>query len=132
GGDRRRDLLRLGELHVADQAIALFARGIVHAIDADIDHDGAGFHHVAAHKLRLADGDDEDVRLERVLLDVPGARVAHGDGSIATRAVLQQLGSHWPSHDVRAPHDDGVRSFRLDARADQVLLHPLWLRWSEA
>ena len=52
---------RFREGDVADDAgLALAARGR-HAVDADVDHDGARLDPVAAHELRPADGGDEDV-----------------------------------------------------------------------
>ena len=49
-----RDLCGLVKVHVAAQDLA-------HAVDADVDDDGAGFDHVAPDEPGFADGGDEDV-----------------------------------------------------------------------
>src|SRR5204863_8193652 len=115
GRDRRCNLLRFLKLYVAHQVVALLARRIVHAIDADVDHHRAGLHHVARDELRLADRDDENVGLARVELDAAGARVAHGDRGVAAGAVLQQQRDHGPAHDVGAADHNRVRTFWFDA-----------------
>ena len=46
---------------VADQAVALRLRGVVHPVDADVDDHRARPHHVRRHELGLADRRDEDV-----------------------------------------------------------------------
>src|SRR5260370_29967758 len=72
GRDGGRDLLRLLEFHVSDEAISLLAGWIVDAVHTDVDDHRARFNHRAPHELRLPDPDDEAVRLPRRLLD--GAR----------------------------------------------------------
>ncbi len=37
---------------------------------------------------------------------------------------MQQQRRHRPAHDVRPPHDDGVRAARLDSATHEELLHP--------
>ena len=48
------------KFHIADNfAFAIFAR---HAVNADIDHDGAFFDPIAFDEFRLANGGDQNIR----------------------------------------------------------------------
>ena len=93
------------ELHVADEL------AVRQAVDADVDHDGAGLDPFAAHDAGLADRDDQDVGHADVLLEVLREAVAHGDG----RARQQQLERHRPADEVRGADDDAVLALRGDA-----------------
>ena len=68
-------MLGRARVDVAEEAVL----GAVHA---DVDHGRAGLHHVGADHVQLPDGGDEDVGVERVPLEVDGARVADRHGRV--------------------------------------------------
>ena len=118
-------------MHVADETVPRLQGRVVDAVDTDVDDDGARLDHVTRNELRLADGDNEDVRLDGHRADVAGARVAHRDRGIPTRSGLQQQRRHRFSHDVGAANDHGVPAGRIDAAAQQELLHAIRRRGPE-
>ena len=110
--DRARHRGRLGKGHIADE-LALAVR-LDDAVDADIDHDGAGLDPVALHELGLTDCRHHEVGAAHHVGKVLGARMRDGH-----RAVLaQQKLSHRLADDVGASDDD-----RVEAR--QIVLHRL-------
>jgi hypothetical protein len=48
---------------VADEAITALARAVIHAVDADVDDDGAGLDHVGRHEVGATDRSHEDIGL---------------------------------------------------------------------
>ena len=103
--DRARDLTRLGEGDVADEpGLALAGGGVRHPVDADVDHDRAGLHPVAADHLGAADGGDEDVGAPAQPGEVARFRVRDRDGA----ALVDQELRHRLADDVRAPDHNGV------------------------
>ncbi len=74
------------------------------AIDADVDYGGAGPDVIRGDVGGAADGGDQDVGLAAHLGQVPGARVADGDGGV----LVQQHQCHGLADDVAAAQDYGV------------------------
>src|SRR5512140_1558770 len=96
--------------HRRDPACALQRRAVVHvagelafgvAVHADIDHDRAGFDHVAADHVQFAHGADEYVGAPGVLREVPGLGVAQRDRG----AGLQEQQRYGLAHDIAAADD---------------------------
>ena len=71
------------EVDIADESIAAFARPILHAVDAHINHCDAFFHHFARDEIGAPDCGDEHIRLARDFSEVLSAGVANGDGGIS-------------------------------------------------
>src|SRR4051812_39945649 len=66
------------EVDVTYRFLRAVGRG--HAVDADVDHHGALAHVIGGNQPGLAGGDDEDVCIARVGLQVPCRDVADRDG----------------------------------------------------
>ena len=77
------------------------------AIDADIDHHRAVFHHVRRDHIRLARRDDQDIRLACDRTEVAGLGGADRDG----RAAIDQHQRHRLAGDIAAADDHGVLTF---------------------
>ena len=94
----RKDALRLG--------------CIGDAIDAHIDHRRAGTHPTGLDHGRAADRRDHDVGAAHDVGQVARLRVADRH----RRVGMHQQQRHRLSHNVAAPHDDGVRLPRAECR----------------
>ena len=108
--DRRCDLDRRGEVHVADDLA-------VDDVDPDVDDDGAGLEHRPGDEAGPTGGDDDDVGACDVVREVARPRVADGD----RRVLLDEEEGGRHADDGRAADDDGVRAGDLDPRASQDL-----------
>ena len=112
---RDRACVRLGflEADIPGQAVPPLLRGIVHRVDPNVDHHGAGLDPVAAHHLGPADRRDDDVSRCALGLDIGRARVANSDGCVHSQ---QQLG-HRHANDVAAAKHNGILAAHVDACA---------------
>mmetsp|Transcript_68604 Transcript_68604/g.174177 ORF Transcript_68604/g.174177 Transcript_68604/m.174177 type:complete len:386 (+) Transcript_68604:647-1804(+) len=113
GRDPRSDALGRREVHIADEAVPQFFRGVLDGVDADVDDNAARLQPLALHEVGLADGSHDDVGLANEGHHVLRARVAHGDSGIHG---LQEL-RHRHAHDVGSADDHGVLASDLDAGA---------------
>ena len=82
------------------------AVGLVDAVYADIDDDGAFFEPMGFYEFRLADGGDDDVAKGHQFFNIFAFGMDDGDGAI----FLQQQLSYGLSDDVGAADDDGVQA----------------------
>src|ERR1019366_4493129 len=87
------------------------------AIDADVDYGGAGPDVIGGDIGGAADGGDQDVSLAAHLGQIPGARVADGDGGV----LVQQHQGHGLADDVAAAEHHGV----LAGHGDLIILQHL-------
>ena len=94
---------------------------IGHAVDADVDDDAAGGHHLGLDGPGHAHGRDEDIGLEREPAEVRRRGVAHGHRGVGALALLDEHGRQRLADDVAPAADDDVLAVRAVAAADEEL-----------
>ena len=68
GGHGTHLIFECGVVYVSGQAVATGAAGIVYPVDPHVDDDGTFLYHVGRNHLGNADGGNQDVRAQGVLL----------------------------------------------------------------
>ena len=121
-GDCAGDGCNCIEIDVSDQSVAAFARGIVDAIDADIDHGGASMNHIGGDRVGPAGRGDENVGLPCDGWKVGGVGVADGDGGVRSLSLLRQHRRQGHSDKPAASDDDHVLAARVGAATHEQLL----------
>ena len=76
-------------MHVAREPVARFLTRVRHPVNADVNDDDSGLHHVGSDELGPTDGGDEHVGLARERREVRGSGVANGHGAVCTRTFLE-------------------------------------------
>ena len=97
GRDRRGDGLHRREVHVAGE------RAVGEAVDAHVDHGGAGLHVRGPDQARAAHRHHQHVRLTRHRGQVRRLAVGHRHGGVLRE---EELG-HGLAHDARPPDHRG-------------------------
>ena len=115
-GDGGGDLANGIEIDVA-------AKLAVDAVDAHVDHDGAGADHVGSHESRLADGGDQDVGLAGDFGKIFCLAMTDRDGGIGARAALDEHDGDRFADDFAPAEDDDVIAGSFDPAFDQQLLN---------
>ena len=110
GRDRRRDLGRRREVHVAGQLP-------VDDVDADIDDDRARLEHLTRDEPRAPDGDHDHVGGAGDRREVARVRVADRD----RRVLAEEQERGGLADDVGPADDDGVPALELDAAEGEDL-----------
>lgn len=72
--------------YVAYQAVAAGGRGVVFAVDSDVDDDGSFSHEVGFYELGLTDCGDEDVGGATDFSEVATSGVRDCDGGVAAQS----------------------------------------------
>ena len=121
-GDCAGDGCNCFEIDVSDQSVAAFARGIVDAIDADIDHGGASMNHIGGDRVGPAGRGDENVGLPCDGWKVGGVGVADGDGGVRSLSLLRQHRRQRHADEPAASDDHNVLAARVGAATHEQLL----------
>ncbi len=116
GGAARGDV---GEVDIADDAVAVFGGWVGDAVDADVDDDGTVFDEVSGDEFRAADGGDEDIGVAADGGEVAGAGVGDGDGGVAAFAAGHEEEGEGFADDHGAADDDDAGSGGFDAVFDE-------------
>ncbi|GFZ51903.1 hypothetical protein JCM24511_09672 [Saitozyma sp. JCM 24511] len=104
GGDVAGDLAGGLVVHITDETLARFLRGVRDVVSADVDDDGARLEPLAPDKLGLANSGDDDVGGLDNILEVLGSGMALGHSGI----LLPQQGADGRADNVGATENDGV------------------------
>jgi hypothetical protein len=119
GGDVAGDLAGGLVVHITDETLARFLRGVRDVVGADVDDDGARLEPLAPHKLGLANSGDNDVGGPDDVLKVLGSGMALGHSGI----LLPEQGADGRADNVGATENHGagpgkVKPGRLDELDD--------------
>jgi hypothetical protein len=121
GGDEGRFFFYVFEIDVANEPESRFFGGVIDAINADIDNDGAGFNHVGGDGIERAGGGDDDIGATRVVGEIFCAGVADGDCGVAEGAFLDEDIGQGFTDDIASANDYDVGAFDFDAGFEQKL-----------
>ena len=75
-------------MYVAGEAVPCLFCGIRHTVDAHVDDDGSGLHHISSDELGLADGGDKNIGLPGNGGQICGLGMADGDGGVGPGLAL--------------------------------------------
>jgi hypothetical protein len=124
GGDGAGDFFDGFEVDVSSEAVADALAGVIDAVRADIDDDGAWADHVGGDEVAAAGGGDEDVGFAGNGGEVRGAGVCDGDGGIGTGGFGGKHEGEWAADESGATDDDNVLAGGVDVGAEEQLLDP--------
>ncbi len=119
GGDFGAERGDVVEIDIADDAEAGFARGVVDAVDADVDDNGSGGHHVGGNEAGTTDGGDDDVGGAENSGEVLCARVAESDSGVAVDVFAGEEEGNRFANDETTTDDGDVFPLYFNARADE-------------
>jgi len=113
---------------VTCEAVSLFLRWIVYAVDPDVDDVSTALDCVLLDEFWDAYSDEEDVSLTTDRIDVGGARVCDGDGT----ALVEEERGEGLTDDHTATNDDCALTREFYALALEELDTPCRSTWDES